>query len=326
MDRPPPAVIPSGTPPARRRMPTWLRLPILLCLNLFLTMTLWSYAAPFMGHELGAISKVPGQEEFALLTPIPRLAYKIGVICTGWWLSYDWIDISALTAITHMPYVYLLTTYYNISLPTAAAVAINEIVAIAIPTYLLRSRSAVNNPNVPLRSRYLLNSSQVNITNILLSIGVYVVVLFSAFKTDQFRSFLVTRFELPTLEGAYSETIFSLIGKLLPAGVATKFFLLNPSLGATPTPGDATPVELFDPKTATLSQTLKHNFWFFSRRTRTLIQQTAIASILLSANTVQRSMSLEGTTLAGAAGYSGIWILANIICAGWWTWVGDAEL
>lgn len=225
-----------------------------------------------------------------------------------------------------MPYAYLLATYYSITPLTVAANVFNEVLAIAIPTWLLRSRSAVNNPKVPLRSRYLLNSSQVNVANILLAVGVYVVVLFSTFQMSSYRSFLVTTMDLPTLAGAYAETSFSLASKVLVAGVATKLFLLNPSLGATPTPGDVTPVENFDPATATLPQTLKHNFWFFSRRTRTLIQQTAIVSFFLLTNTSIKSISLVGTTFTGLAGYSGVWIMANVICAGWWAWVGDAGL
>jgi hypothetical protein len=236
------------------------------------------------------------------------------------------LDIAALTAITTMPYAYLLSTYYDISSPTVLALVTIEVTAIAVPTFLLRPRSAVNDPNVPLRSRYLLNSTQVSITNVLLATGVYVVVLFSTFRTDQFRSFLVTHLDVRTLEGAYAETIFTLISKLIAAGLATKTFLLNPSLGASPNPGDATPVEIFDPLTATLPQTVKHNVWFFNRRTRTLIQQTTIASLFLFVNTVQRSMSLNGTTFVGAAGYASIWVMANAVCAGWFSWTGDAEL
>jgi hypothetical protein len=213
------------------------------------------------------------------------------------------------------------------------ALVINEILAITIPTFFLRPRSAVNNPNVPLRSRYLLNSSQVSITNVLFAVGVYVVVLFTTLRTNQFRSFFVTHFNVtndellvPTLVLHYAETPFSLISKLLLAGLATKTFLLNPSLGATPIPGDATPVDVFDPTTATLPQTVKHNIWFFNRRTRTLIQQTVIASLFLFVNTVQRGISLEGTCVSGVAGYASMWIAAIVVSAGWWSWIGDAEL
>lgn len=216
-------------------------------------------------------------------------------------------------------------TYYQITPLTASALVANEVLSIAIPTYLLRPVSAVHNPNAPLRNRYLLNSFQVQLSNNLLAIGVYVVVMFCALKTSQLNLFLITHFDLPTLEDAHRETPFMLIAKVAIAAYATRAFLLDPSIGAQPASGDATPIEAFDPATATLPQTVKHNFWFFSRRTRTLIQQTAILSVFLSANTVQRCLSLRGADSLGAAGYAGVWVLANVICAAWWVWVGDAE-
>lgn len=226
---------------------------------------------------------------------------------------------------TNVPFAYLLVTYYNITPYTAFAIILNEVLAIAIPTFLLRSRSAVNNPNAPLPNRYLLNSSQVWLSNTLLAVGVYVVVVFSALKMNLLSEFLITHFDLKTMEAAHAETPIVLTGKLLIAGLATKNFLLNSSIGATPASGDVTPVEEFDAATATLPQTLKHNLWFFSRRTRTLIKQTVVVSGFLIANTVLRCLTLSGTNFVGATGYSGIWVLGTTICAAWWVWVGNAE-
>lgn len=235
------------------------------------------------------------------------------------------IDISALTVITNAPFAYLLMTFFGITPVTVATLVAIETVSIALPTYLLRPRSLVNNPNAPLRNRYLLQSTQVQASNALLALGVYVVVVFSTLRTGHLTQFLVSHFDLPTLNEAHTETVFTLVGKFLVAGVATRDFLLNPSIGATPPSGDATPVQTFDPATATLPQTFKHNFWFFSRRTRTLIQQTLILSLFLFTNTVQRSLSLDGTDFVGAAGYASLFILANVICAAWYVWVGDAN-
>jgi hypothetical protein len=224
-----------------------------------------------------------------------------------------------------MPYVYLILNYYKITPLTTAAYLFNEVMAIAIPTWLLRSRSAINNRNVPLRSRYLLESAQVNFSTVALATAVYVVVIYSTY-TDIFRRFIVTNLEIPSMELSHTETIFALIPKLLIAGVATKHFLLNPSFAALPTPGVVSPVEDFDPATASLPQTLKANFWFFGRRTRTLIQQTYVVAFFLVANTVVRGTSLRGSTFNGLVIYTSVWILANVICAGWWTWIADAEL
>jgi len=208
---------------------------------------------------------------------------------------------------------------------TAAAVVLNEFISIALPTYLLRPIGDVNNPAVRIRNRYLLNSTQVSLSNTALAVGVYVVVMFSFLQTGRLTELLIIHFDLPSVQGAYEETPVSLAAKVLAAGVATKAFLLNPSLAATPETGTATPVETFDPATATLPKTIKQNFWFFSRRTRTLIQRTIVLSLALLTNTVQRCWTLEGGDIEGAAGYSGIWIMATVICASWYGWTGDAD-
>jgi hypothetical protein len=101
--RAPPAVIPAGTPPMRAsRLPPYLRLPILFVLNVGISLAFWEYVTSFLGHELGAISKVPqGQHELTPyerehapyehhhLAPFVRLLYKFMVIWAGWWLRYD---------------------------------------------------------------------------------------------------------------------------------------------------------------------------------------------------------------------------------------------
>ncbi|CAI6333807.1 unnamed protein product [Periconia digitata] len=327
VDRGSPKVIPNSTRPLKpSRLPSRLRLVILLVLNLGLQAGLLSASYEYLGiNELGSISKQTDPSD--LITPLARLAYKVVVVWLGWKLNYDFIDISALTAITNLPYAYLLMTYFNISITAAAATALSEIVAIALPTYLLRPRSAINNHNAPVPNRYLLNSFQVNISNFLLAIGVYVAVLYSALKTGQLNTFLVSYGDVKTVELAYEQAAnpWTLLAHLLIAGAATKTFILNPSIGAAPAPGDVAPVEQFDPASANLSQTLKHNFWFFSQRTRTLIKQTSIASAFLMVNTVRKCLSLDGFSNTAAAGYAGLWVVANIICAGWWVWVGDAD-
>lgn len=219
--------------------------------------------------------------------------------------------------------MYLLTTYYDVSLATVAAFMNIEVISIVLPTFLLRPQSKIHDPSAPLRNRFLLNSFQVQTSTSLLAIGVYVVVIWSALKSGILNTFLIVHFDVRTLENAHAETPISIAWKTFMAGIATKTFLLNPSIGAVS--GSATPVNPFDPATATLPETVKHNVWFFSRRTRTLIQQTTILSAFLLANTIQRTLTLEGTDLVGGAGYAGVWILDTVVCAGWWTWVGDTE-
>ena len=88
IDRTSPAVIPAATPPMRAsRLPPYLRLPVLLVLNLGLSSAFLSYASPFLGNELGSVSKLPDAENN--LAPWVRVLYKLSVIWAGWWLSYD---------------------------------------------------------------------------------------------------------------------------------------------------------------------------------------------------------------------------------------------
>ena len=234
-------------------------------------------------------------------------------------------DVSALTLLTNAPYAYLLSTYYQISTLTIAAYMNIEVLSIAIPTYLLRPKSPVHRAGVPLRNRFLINSVQVQFSNALLAVCVYVVVIWGGLKTGWMNYFLVTFFDIPTLEAAHFETPVSIAAKILTAGFAAKEFLLNPSIAAQVQPGQATPVVNFDATTADLRATLKHNFWYFGRRTRTLIQQTWVLCFFLVANTVQRCMTLNGTEFNGAVGYAGIWAFANVVIAAWYAWVGDTS-
>ena len=234
-------------------------------------------------------------------------------------------DVSALTVLTYAPFTYLLTTFYEISSLTAAANICIEVLSFAIPTFLLRPRNAAHKANAPLRNRFLLNSTQVQISSSLLATGVYVVILWGGLKSGFLNLFLVQFFDIPTLEDAHLETPVSIVIKVFVAGVAAKAFLLNPSFAAQPLSGQQTPAVDFDPATATLPQTVEHNFYNFDKRTRTLIQQTTILNAFLFVGTVQRCMTLNGTEFLGAAGYAGLWVLANSIIALWYGWVGDTS-
>lgn len=206
-----------------------------------------------------------------------------------------------------------------------AAYANIEVLSIAIPTFLMRPRSPVHNPNAALRNRYLLQSFQVQWSTALLAICVYVVTIWGTLKTGWLNEFLVTYFDILTLEGAHNETAISLIIKVFTTGLAAKTFLLNPSIGVETASGTVTPVQPFDPATANLPQTLKHNFWFWDRRTRTLIRQTAVACAFILANTAQRATTLRGSEFVGAFGFAGVWVFATVVTAAWWVWVGDTD-
>ncbi|KAI4658644.1 uncharacterized protein J4E79_006402 [Alternaria viburni] len=326
IERTAPDVVPAPKrAPARSRLPTALRVPILISLNMGINMLLWEFTANFLRPELGAVSKVPKEDDVtSFYSPAARVAMRWVTVWMTWYFNYDFFDVSALTVLTYAPFTYLLTTYYEISALTAAANITIEVLSFAIPTYLLRPRSIVHRNNEPLRNRFLLNSIQVQVSSSMLAIAVYIVVLWAGQTSGFLNTFLVQYFDIPTLEAAHNESPVSILMKTIVVGWAAKAFLLNPSFAAQRS-GVATPVEVFDPSTATLPKTIEHNFFNYSKRTRTLIQQTVILNAFLFAGTVQRCMTLIGTDVVGAVGYAGVWVAANTVVALWYGWVGDTS-
>jgi len=327
VDRKEPSVVRAHAPAVRSRLPSVLRIPILVVLNLGINAALWSFASNFLLPELGRVSKVPPREEdiFSLYSPIARIAMRVLTTWTTWYLSYDFQDVSALTVLTQAPYVYVLATYYGISNYTILAHVTIEVLSYAIPTYLLRPRSIVHRSNAPLRNRFLLNSVQVQVSSALLAMAVYVSMLWGALKIGSLNRHMVSHFEIDTIDLAYAETPVSILGKVFVAGIAAKAFLLNPSIAAQPLSGAETPTSDFNPATSDLQQTVMANVWYFSKRTRTLIQQTTILNTILFANTVQRCLTLTGSDFTGAAGYAFYWLVANTVLGLWFAWVGDTS-
>ncbi|EDU39607.1 hypothetical protein PtrSN002B_004470 [Pyrenophora tritici-repentis] len=326
IEREAPEVVPHAPKPVRSRLPAALRVPILITLNLGINALLWEFTSNFLASELGAISRVPTENDItSFYSPAARIAMRCLTVGLAWFFNYDFIDVMALVVLTYAPYTYLINTFYEITTVTSVVDLFIEIASYAVPTYLLRPRSIVHKSNAPLRNRFLLNSIQVQLSSVLLAAGVYVVVLWSGLKTGYLNLFLVQFFDISTLEDAHLETPVSLACKTLIVGTAAKAFLLDPSFAAQPLPGAETPVEEFDPSTATLTQTFEHNFFNFSKRTRTLIQQTIILNTFLFIGNVQKCMTLKGTEFVGALGYVGVWVVANTVISLWFGWIGDTS-
>jgi hypothetical protein len=235
-------------------------------------------------------------------------------------------DVATLTVLMHAPFAYLLSTYYEITTLTIAAHVSIEVISMALPTLLLRKSNIIHEPSAPLRNRFLLNSVQVQSSNSLLAISVYITTIWAGLKTGYLNLFLISFFDIPTLETAHREDPVAILTKVFIAGICAKEFLLNPSIAAQPASGGATPAEQFDPAIATLDQTIKANVFPAEKRTRTLAQQVLILNAFVFANTVQRCMTLSGSELMGAAGYASMWVVANSILALWYAWVGDTNL
>lgn len=89
-DRAEPAVVTHTHTPVRSRLPPILRVPILVVLNLCINTALWSFVSNFLAPELGAVSKVPHEDDLlSFYSPVARLGMRIFTIWMTWYFNYD---------------------------------------------------------------------------------------------------------------------------------------------------------------------------------------------------------------------------------------------
>jgi hypothetical protein len=91
IERTEPVVVPRAhATSTRSRLPWFLRVPILLVLNLGIKTMLWSVAGNFLVPELGRISKIPTEEDvWSLYSPAARIAMNAATIAMNWYFNYD---------------------------------------------------------------------------------------------------------------------------------------------------------------------------------------------------------------------------------------------
>ncbi|OCK76692.1 hypothetical protein K432DRAFT_335209 [Lepidopterella palustris CBS 459.81] len=315
-------VITNGVapPPIRAsRLHPYLRFPLLAIISLSLNVFLLSVSSNVLGLELGRVSRSLNEP----WQPAAYLGWKVFELGVEWYLNYDDLDITSLTLLVQAPQLYLLLTYYTIPRSALALRLAIEVASVALPTKLLRPRSVIHNPNAPsaaVPNRILINSFQVMASCTVLAAGSYALAIYAA-SYFGLPTFIVQHFEVVTVANAHESTIFSLAILFIPVGWAAQMFLLTPSWGAQTKLGDAA-ASAFNPTTASLGETVKHNVWGWSKRTKALAKQTAVVLVMVYVNTVHKVSTLEGTDPIGAVGYAGIWVAANVLVAAMFEWVG----
>ena len=85
-DRVEPAVVPASPSLTRTRRLDWrLKLAVLVGVSSSLQLVLRQNASSFLGSELGSITRAERED----WEPLAHLAYQIGQLTFGWYLSYD---------------------------------------------------------------------------------------------------------------------------------------------------------------------------------------------------------------------------------------------
>ena len=238
------------------------------------------------------------------------------------------VDVASLVLLSHMPHLYLLTTFYGVRPTTMLATLSVDVLATYIPFRLLRNVSPTHLTEVPkgaVANRSLLTDSMIKVFTVILPASIYAVVVFGSFGS-WLPVYLVIHFDgLKDISAAHSAALPYLMMSFLPVGYAAREFLFTPTIGAKRGLGDIKG-SAFNPETASLSETVYYNIWGYSKRTKSLIQRTGTLVAIGSFNTwLQTYVTIEGAEGYGAAGWASVWALAATITGAAFWWIGDVE-
>ena len=241
-------------------------------------------------------------------------------------MIYLGIDLASLTLLSHLPPLYLLTSFYSIRPSTAVASLVIDIITTYLPFRLLRPllpahKPATTKSAVPNRS--IITDLPVRALTTLLAAAIYGIVVYTSYRS-WLPVHLVTYFDgLKDISAAHSPALPLLIASFIPIGYAAHEFLFTPFAGSTADLNDlATPA--FDPETATLGETLRYNFWGYSKRSKFIITRTLTLMAVTGLNTwLHTFVTIEGAESLGAVGWSSVWVAAAALTGLTFWWVGN---
>ena len=227
-----------------------------------------------------------------------------------------------------MPYLYFLSSFYDIRPTTSAYCIVIDTLAAYVPFYSLKVSSSIHSIKTPkgvAANRSVINDIVIQIYTSLLAAGIYGVVVFASYGI-WLPKYLVIHFDgLRDITAAYSTNFPWLILSFLPTGFAAKVFLFTPATAAKSDKYDKK-TAAFNPETATLGETVVYNLWGYSHRARILIMRTATLVAVGGAHTVLQTYgSLKGAELMGAVGWSSVWGVAAALTGVAFLWVGDVD-
>ena len=233
-------------------------------------------------------------------------------------------DVAALTLLTHLPPLALLTTCYSIRPTTMLSCLAVDLLAMSIPFNLLRRVSAAHKDHAPqgsIENRSIISDLPTQIFASLLGAGIYAFVVYGSYFT-WLPAHLVLNFDgLKSMAGVYDAQFPTLVLLFIPIGIAAKVFLFTPSTAAKKDSADAQR-NAFNPETASLLETFWYNVWGFSKHSRVMISRSVIlAGVTFLYSWLQVYASIEGAESLGAAGWAGVWAIAAALTGAAYSWV-----
>jgi hypothetical protein len=233
-------------------------------------------------------------------------------------------DVAALTIQTRLPYFYLLTSFYGISALTSSIYLSLDVFSAALPFYLLRRRLPSHSAtSTTLPNQNIIRDSVIFLLTTIFSASIYSAFIYTSFKT-WLPVHIVTYFDnIQSLDAAHDAQLPTLLLTFFPLGWAARTFLFSPSTSARKNLGDMV-ASSFNPHTATLMDTIKHNLWNYSKGTKVVIKRSLILAAMVGLTTWLRVWkTIEGSEGVGAAGWAGLWAVASLVNGAALRWVGN---
>ncbi|KAK5149078.1 hypothetical protein BJ546DRAFT_1063646 [Cryomyces antarcticus] len=314
----------TSAPLPASKLPAVLRFPLLAILSLSASYLCTSLAAGITGYELASVSR--SLNEPWQIGAV--LGWKVFELAVGWFARYDYQDVAALMTLSHLPFHYLLATCYGVSYTTSTIALAIDVLSNVIPFALLCPRSPVHNANAPkaaVPNRAVIHNYGVTASSALLGAAVYAVTVYAAYYS-YLPVYLIVHFDgLRSLARVHDATVTTLLLPFLPLGWAASHFLFSASAGASHKNLRDIRREAFNPATATLGETVAHNLWGHSKRSKVLINRTVTLVLFSAANIWFRTfVTVEGTDAPGAAGWASVWAVAATLTGVAYEWLGRA--
>jgi len=234
--------------------------------------------------------------------------------------------VAALTIQTRLPYYYLVSTFYFVSIQTSALCLLIDVVSATLPFYLLRRRIPAHDSRAPagaVSNREILQNFDVFLRTTVLATASYAVIVYLSSAT-WLTVYMSTYFnDIGTFEKAHNTLLPAWIIGFIPMGWAARTFLFAPSTGAKPSLAGIR-ATAFNPETASLWQHVEHNLWGWGVGSKVFIKRTLVLSAMVGFSTwVRVSQTLEGSEFLGSAGFAAYWAFASLATGLLLRWTGN---
>jgi len=239
----------------------------------------------------------------------------------------------SFTLLTSLPHAYLLNTFYLIPARSILLHYGSNMIANYLPFRILRARDPAHARDAVSKELHpLTHDNFLTATTSLLGAITYVLPLYLSMTTWLPIHLIVHFTGLKTLDPAHSSSLPTLLLPLIsiPVGYATCKYLFAPAavdLAASFSSASEQDT-IFDPETATFTETLAWNFLFWRRlppRAREILKRTALLTLWTAANTAFHGWAeVEGAEGYGALGYAGVWSAGAALTGIVLGWVGGA--